>query len=111
VETATALIHHAFSAYANSRVQATGSTGMRLAAARQRAGMIIVILQNKPLTDTQKGVLKIAGHYKRISQSRLAVHPATLDILVQRGYLETVQVPYSEPYYRLTDAGRAVLEV
>ncbi len=67
-------------------------------------------LQDKPLTDTQKSVLKIAGHHKQISQSRLEVHPATLDMLVKRGYLEVVQVPYSEPYYRLTDAGRAALQ-
>jgi DNA-binding PadR family transcriptional regulator len=66
---------------------------------------------DKPLTDMQKSVLKIAGHHKQISQSRLAVNPATLDILVKRGYLEAVQVPYSEPYYRLTDAGRAALQV
>jgi DNA-binding PadR family transcriptional regulator len=68
-------------------------------------------LLDKPLTDMQKSVLKIAGHHKQISQSRLAVHPATLDTLVKRGYLETVPVPYSEPYYRLTEAGRAALEV
>ncbi len=68
-------------------------------------------LQDKPLTNMQKSVLKIAGHHKQISQSRLGVHPATLDTLVKRGYLEAVQVPYSEPYYRLTEAGRAVLEV
>ena len=68
-------------------------------------------LQDKPLTDTQKRVLKIAGHHKQISQSRLAAHPAILDVLVKRGYLEAVQVPYSEPYYRLTEAGRAALEI
>ncbi len=67
-------------------------------------------LQDKPLTNMQKSVLKIAGHHKQISQSRLAVNPITLDTLVRRGYLEAVQVAYSEPYYRLTEAGRAALE-
>jgi DNA-binding PadR family transcriptional regulator len=67
--------------------------------------------QDNPLTNTQRSALKIAGHHKQISQSRLAVHSATLDVLLKRGYLEAVQVPYSEPYYRLTEAGRAALEV
>ena len=70
-----------------------------------------MMLQDKPLTDTQRSVLKIAGHHQQISQSRLAAHPATVDVLVKRGYLEAVQVPYSEPYYRITDTGRAVLQV
>jgi DNA-binding MarR family transcriptional regulator len=73
--------------------------------------MVTMTLQDNPLTDKQKNVLKIAGYHKQISQSRLAVNPATLDILVRRGYLEVVKVPYSEPYYRLTEAGRAALEV
>ena len=69
-------------------------------------------LLDKPLTDRQKGVLQVASHHKQISQSRLAAYPATLEILVGRGYLEAVQVAsYSEPYYRLTDAGRAALQV
>ncbi len=72
-----------------------------------------MIEQDKPLTDTHRGVLQVASHHERISQSRLAAYPAypaTLDMLVRRGYLESVKVPYSEPYYRITEAGRAVLQ-
>ena len=69
-----------------------------------------VIEQNKPLTDMHRNVLQIASHHERISQSRLAAYPTTLDMLVRRGYLEDVKVPYSEPYYRITEAGRAVLK-
>jgi DNA-binding PadR family transcriptional regulator len=66
--------------------------------------------QDRPLTDTQRGVLQVATNHGQISQSRLATHPATLDLLVRYGYLERIQVPYSEPYFRITDSGRAVLQ-
>jgi hypothetical protein len=65
---------------------------------------------DKPLTDTQMGVLRVASNHSQISQSRLASHPATLDLLVRYGYLERIHVPYSEPYFRITDAGRVVLQ-
>lgn len=65
---------------------------------------------SKPLTGTQRNVLIVASHHTQISQSRLATYPATLETLVQYGYLELVHVPYSEPYYRLTAVGRAALQ-
>jgi len=69
-------------------------------------------LQDKSLSDVQRGVLQVASHHDQISQSRLAAYPAypaTLDALVKLGYLEVVHVPYSERYYRITNAGRAAL--
>lgn len=66
----------------------------------------------KPLTDIHRSVLQVASNHKQISQSRLAAYPAypaTLEMLVRRGYLEHVKVPYSEPYYRITEAGRSAL--
>jgi DNA-binding MarR family transcriptional regulator len=82
-------------------------------AAPRSSGGEAVIDQDKPLTNTHRGVLSVASHYERISQSRLAsypAYPATLDMLVERGYLERVHVPYSEPYFRITEAGRGALQ-
>jgi hypothetical protein len=66
--------------------------------------------QGKPLSDKQRSVLEVASHHAQISQSRLATYPTTLEFLVKGGYLEAIQVPYSEPYFRITDTGRAALQ-
>ncbi len=66
---------------------------------------------DKPLTDTQLEVLRVASHHDKISQSRLNAYANTVTVLVQHGYLEQIIVPYSELYYRITVAGRAMLSV
>lgn len=67
------------------------------------------MVQGKALTNAQREKLRVASHHAQISQSRLAASQSTLDILIRNGYLEPIQVRYSEPYYRITESGRAAI--
>jgi hypothetical protein len=65
---------------------------------------------DNPITNAQREILRVASHHEKISQSRLAASPTTLDILLAHCLLEYIPVRYSEPYYRITDAGREAIK-
>jgi hypothetical protein len=67
-------------------------------------------MEDRPLSNSQMEILRVASHSAQISQSRLAASPSTLSTLIKRGYLEQIKVPFSEPYYRITAAGLALLQ-
>ena len=68
------------------------------------------MVQDKQLTHAQQEILRVASHHEQISQSRLAASPGTLDVLIRYGYLDRIEVRYSEPYYRITEAGKVALQ-
>jgi hypothetical protein len=70
-----------------------------------------MVKQKRFLTGAQARVLRTANRHEQISQRDLSVYPKTLGALIKRGYLEQVQLPGKEPYYRITDAGRVALQV